>query len=639
MAKKRNTTGKRRADAAKPERERVAAVAAVAPPRGTVVVAVVAILTIVLAATSLAVDTAASEAFDAPKRAAALLGSALAAAVALFVSGDDALMERWRRMSRLQRAALALGAAAFLGALLAALASPRRPVSLSAMRSVTLLAMLLPLGASRAVARGRGWLAGSFLAACAINAAVSILQGLDLFHPFALQTTGSRQETGAFAGNVGYLAIALALASVAALGLLLAARSLIVRILCGVALALFAADLLVNRNLTALTAALAGVAALFLARFRKRAALPLLGAFLAAGLLVAAYPPLRHRAVAVLQVARTGDWDALVSYRGGPWAAAAEMARERPLLGFGPGTFGAEYVPHRLSAEIRAKRRFVSPLLSSSYGEAHNDYLQAASDAGIPVAFLALGAAGCLLAAIARAAWKRGDPETALLFALLVAGAVAALTWFPLQRPITAVPLLLVAGRAWKLAGDAAIERGCCVKTGLSIAAAVVLAGLAAPELPRYSADRRVGRATAAFQESLDAPRGAETSRRILAAGELALAATSALPGDPRPWMVAAASNLLTGQAERALEFYREAFATGERSEIDLNLGRAYAGLARQDAAGAAFLRAGWISPELLAALPETQRAPLLEQIARLSAALAQGRLEAPPPLPEGERR
>ena len=103
--------------------------------------------------------------------------------------------------------------------------------------------------------------------------------------------------------------------------------------------------------------------------------------------------------------------------------------------------------------------------------------------------------------------------------------------------------------------------------------------------------------------------------------------------------MVAASSHLLTGQPERALEFYREAFATGERSEIDLNLGRAYAALARPEASAAAVLRAGWISPELLAALPEAQRAPLLEQIARLSAALAQGRLEAPPPLPEGERR
>ena len=41
--------------------------------------------------------------------------------------------------------------------------------------------------------------------------------------------------------------------------------------------------------------------------------------------------------------------------------------------------------------------------------------------------------------------------------------------------------------------------------------------------------------------------------------------------------MIAGSAFLVTGQPERALETYREAFATGERAEIDLNLGRAYA--------------------------------------------------------------
>jgi hypothetical protein len=40
-----------------------------------------------------------------------------------------------------------------------------------------------------------------------------------------------------------------------------------------------------------------------------------------------------------------------------------------------------------------------------------------------------------------------------MLLAVLVTGAAAALTWFPLQRPVTAVPLLLAAGRAWRISG------------------------------------------------------------------------------------------------------------------------------------------------------------------------------------------
>ena len=90
----------------------------------------------------------------------------------------------------------------------------------------------------------------------------------------------------------------------------------------------------------------------------------------------------------------------------------------------------------------------------------------------------------------------------------------------------------------------------------------------------------------------------------------------------------------MTRQPERALEYYRAALATGERAEIDLNLGRAY-GLARsRESAMAAFLRAGWISPEILGALAEPVREPVLAEIARLERELRAGRLSAPPPLP-----
>jgi hypothetical protein len=120
-----------------------------------------------------------------------------------------------------------------------------------------------------------------------------------------------------------------------------------------------------------------------------------------------------------------------------------------------------------------------------------------------------------------------------------------------------------------------------------ALVGAALLAALAAPELPRYSAERRVGWATAAFKQLLESSpsQGGDTLRQVQAVGELALSTTTALPGDPRPWMIGASSFLVTGQPQRALDFYRAALGTGERSEIDLNLGRAYAGLNRRDAA------------------------------------------------------
>jgi O-antigen ligase len=415
----------------------------------------------VLAATALLVDSGASAAFDAPKRLVALLGIALAAAAAFAIpAGGEAWPRPWSEGPAARRGAFGMAAAALLLAFVAALASPRRDIALDAARSIALFALLLPLGASRGVARGRYWLVGAFLGATAINAVVSILESRGLFQPFQLETFGERQETGAYAGNVGYLAITLAFAGVVALGLALEARWRYGRLAFGAAFALFAIALVVNRNLTALTSALVGTGVLLVVRFRRRAALPLAAAIVAVVLAVAGYAPLRHRATELFRAASIGNWDALVSFRGGPWAAATEMTRERPLTGFGPGTFGSEYVPHRLAAEIRSHRRFTSPLITSSYAETHCDYLQVFSDAGIPAGLLCLGASACLLAAIARTAWRRRTPEAEILLAILAAGAAAALTWFPMQRPLTAVPLLLAAGRAWKISAAAEPEAG-----------------------------------------------------------------------------------------------------------------------------------------------------------------------------------
>ena len=415
-----------------------------------------AALAAVLAGTALIVDPEAAAAFDAPKRLIALAGTAFAAAAAFAFSRPGVGAAPGLRVAGplARRAALALAGMALVLALVAALASPRRAVSLDALRPLALFALLLPLGASRAVEQGKGWLVGAFLGATAVNSVVSILQSRGRFQPFLLETYGGRQETGAYAGNVGYLAITVALAGVLALGLLLTSRRPVARLAAAGALVLFAAALVVNQNFTALTSTLAGAGALLAVLYRRRAALPMAAAVLAAAIAVAGYPPLRHRAREAAAAARTGNWDALVSFRGGPWAAAVEMTRERPLTGYGPGAFAAEYVPHRLAAEIRARRRFVVPLLTSSYAEAHCDYLQVFADAGVPAGLAVLGAVGCLFAAAGSAAWRRRTPEAVVLLAVLAAGATSALTWFPLQRPVTAVPILLAVGRAWKISAS-----------------------------------------------------------------------------------------------------------------------------------------------------------------------------------------
>lgn len=416
-----------------------------------------AFLGIGIAATAFLVDSGADSSFDAPKRLIALLAVAAAGtAVFAFPSAGTRPGVVFLEDPPVRRLALAFLLAALGASLVSALLSPRRPESLDAMRTILVTALLLPLGASRVLERPKPLLA-LFLAGAGVNAAVSLLQAFGRFQPFALKTWGNREATGAFVGNVGYLALFLSLAAVLSLAIALGARSLPLRAAAGASALLSLAGVLVNQNLTAVLAFAAGALVLLGRHYGRRSVLPIAaaGLLLAAG--IATYPPLRARAGQAVAAARAGEWDRLLTYRVGAWAAAVEMIRERPALGFGPGTFGSEFVPHRLKAEIRHRKRFVNPLVTSSYSEAHSDYLQAFAEWGAIAGAAAVGAAVLLLVATAKAAkGKEGArrAEATVLLALLAAGATAALTWFPLQRPITAIPLLLAAGRAWKISAE-----------------------------------------------------------------------------------------------------------------------------------------------------------------------------------------
>src|SRR5262249_48891401 len=281
-------------------------------------------------AVALAVDSGADSSFDAPKR---LLAVVFIAAAALAAFG----FSRWSNPFRAERgtppdprAALGCVLFALAAALLSAAVSPRRDLALDSVRVVLINALLLAIGASRVAARRKALLLGAFIGAAGINALVSFLQAKNLWQPFPLMTRGDREATGAFAGNPGYLAFILALAGVACLSVLLLQRRRLFAAAGAVGTVLCLVGLLVNRNLTSFSAFVAGAGVLLLARFGRRAALPLGALAVLAAATVLAYTPMRLRAAEAWWALRQGDWDHVVTYRLGAWAAAVEMARDRP---------------------------------------------------------------------------------------------------------------------------------------------------------------------------------------------------------------------------------------------------------------------------------------------------------------------
>jgi O-antigen ligase len=621
---------------------RAVATAAVSDEHDPGATAAASLLAIALAGTALLVDPGAAAAFDAPKRLVAIVALAGAAACLL----PRARIRMALPASPLRVPAVALGAA--IGwTVVAAVASPRPAIALDALRTIALFGLALPLGASRALsgARGRRLLA-VFVAVVAIDAVTSLLQaaGLELFTVTAF--TG-RADTGAFLGNEGVLAQVTALALVVTgVVALLASRRVAgdAGTATGAAVAasgLFVAALVVNRNLTALATAGAGVTVAALLAWGRRALAPIAIGTLVVLLGVAAYAPMRGRVREAVRAIGAGDWDALTTYRLGPWMAAAEMVRDRPLVGFGPGTFGAEFVPHRLRAEMRHRERYVIPLLTSSFGEAHSEYLQAAAEGGVPLALTVVVVLASGLAALVRVvnvASGDASAEAIVLVGVLGAAAVASLTWFPFQRPVTAVPLLLMAGRAGRLLRDHAEPAHVVAarRTGAVIAlvGAVLLIAACVPELARYAGERRLAAVLGPLEEIAGHGRVVPDAAPML--GEFAATARASIrdPGDTRGIVAAGTAMLVAGKPAAARANYRAALARGERAEIDLNLARAYALDSRRDEAEAALLRAVWVSPALIATLPSAERPRLESALADLSARLRRGELAAPPPLP-----
>lgn len=302
-------------------------------------------------------------------------------------------------------------------------------------------------------------------------AAALALIGIGQFHglwqPLELVgiAPGTRLAITSLAGNPGDLAAYLVLP------VLLAQERLLRRLRAGeswsrpavwstaAALAVCLYALLLTQTLAAVAAVAVGSLVLWGALMPRRRSLIVLGAGAAVALLlVAAVTPLRQRVVEKARQAADGDWNDVLTGRLDGWRAAVWMLGEHPLTGVGQGAYRPEFVPAKLALMDRGVAFY--PDLTVGFGNAHNEFLEAGAEWGLPGLLALAWGLWVLFRALRRNPSDREsgnkEGERALAWAGTAALATLCLADFPFQIALVAYPALLFL--SWVLRTDATAE-------------------------------------------------------------------------------------------------------------------------------------------------------------------------------------
>ena len=400
-----------------------------------------------LISTALVFDPAARDSFRLPKLLLAeILG--LASLLPLLL---DALLRveerlRWRATALLATAPMVIAAA------VSAAGSRHPEAAFDGLWHVGVGAVCL-VGWSTGLGRPRlRRLLNLMLLPAALLALIGISQVAGVFQPVQpLQQLGRRFEMVSLAGNVGDLAMYLALPTLVAFSGCLERRGR-KRIAYGMLLGLLAGTLLLTRTFTVLVAVtlgclVAGALRLDRRRFLRMSALLFLVVIL--GLLLV--PGLGDRLRESGEAMADGQVDIVLSGRLDAWRAGAWMFRQHPFAGVGVGAFATEFSPARLAlmAEDAVRERN----FHESFDTAHNDYLQLAAEQGALGILALLTAVTVAVSALRR---RRGafasDSDRALGGGVVVTLAIVALADFPFQLALTVYPALLFL--AWLLADE-----------------------------------------------------------------------------------------------------------------------------------------------------------------------------------------
>lgn len=405
-------------------------------------------------------------------------------------------------------------------------------------------------------------------------------------------------------GNPGYVGIFLTLPALVAVGRALDGGRR--RPIWAAAALLLIAVTIGSQTLSAAIALAAGGAVIAWQRVPRRRRLTVFASLAAIGLVVALASPLRGRLVGAVDQARGKGLLWLGSARGAATLAAGSMLAAHPLFGVGPGMFEANSF-RALGEDALAERGRVLGL-ETGFGEAHNDLLQHAAETGVLGALLAI--AGIVLA-VRRSG--RGEGALPEVPALLAAGAVLALTQFPLH-------LAAVAGQ-WAVLGALALPAlpapspAPKARRRAELGLALVLGAVGG-----WVAWERHG-AARGFAQGRGLLQALRTGATSTARSEAARAALLRLQGRER-WLPGSHDARLTlgslaieaGQPALAIRYFAAALALAERPETRYDLGAALLAAGEREAALGHFVRAVELNPAILRQVTDIELARTLRR-------------------------
>jgi O-antigen ligase len=289
--------------------------------------------------------------------------------------------------------------------IICALASTNRRVSISPTARVLEYALLFVVTVL-VLRRRPAWFAGIIVLPAIVNGIIYGLQELNIWSLF--ETSSALEEhltRTALIGNPNDVGSYFVVPALVAMALALSRRRW------SLAWAGAAIFIVVATYMTHTVAAIGAVSVALVIMFAVW--LPSWPAKLAVFLVVmgvaaisfSAYPPLRNRAILMGAALKRRDFETFSSFRTLPFLTAADMIRQRPLTGVGPGGFAYNFFDYKLRLQLR-RRDLFEHTTDWNYGEVHNDHLQVAAETGLPGYALFLAA----LVLIASASRTRSVP-------------------------------------------------------------------------------------------------------------------------------------------------------------------------------------------------------------------------------------